>query len=258
MTILHFAACSVCCFGPNYAIYKGTEVSEQAGTMSLIAFSSVAYLLTQLLKSLIVASLVPATCHSYFVCEALTQVLLGALELMGLYFVVRHRTALAFDADSRLLSVGLGWSFAHSLFTNLLPVIASARTAAFHWKFFYGALSANVSTVSLMALTVLVFLATRRKQAQATATTASALAAVLLLFPFVSSRLVLGNTPATGPAGSPAWWALLVLQAAVAAAVAFAALQMYRPRANKSSSGPTAGAPMSSQSQGSGSSIKQE
>nr|CEL68938.1 TPA: Small seven transmembrane domain-containing protein, putative [Neospora caninum Liverpool] len=233
MTLLHFFASSVCCFGPIYAVYKATEVSDQAGTLWLIALSATSYLFTQLLRSLVVASLVPATCHLYFVCEAFTQILWGVMEVIGLYFVVHHRTAMTFDADSRLLSIGLGWSFAHSLFTNLLPIISSARTVAFHWKFLYGALSANVSSASLVALTVLVFLATRRKQPRPAATTPAVLAATLLLFPYVSSRLLLGSTPSTAPAETPAWWVQLVLQAIVAASVGFFTLQLYRSRAAK-------------------------
>ncbi|EPT27122.1 hypothetical protein TGME49_226270 [Toxoplasma gondii ME49] len=249
MTLLHFFASSVCCFGPIYAVYKATEVSEQAGTLVLVALSSASYLCAQLLRSLVVASLAPATCHLYFVCETFTQILWGVMKIMGLYFVIHHRTALSFDADSRVLSIGLGWSFAHSLFTNLLPILSSARTVAFHWKFLYGALSANVSSVSLLTLTALVFLATRRKQPRAAATTPGILAAVLLLLPFVTSRIIVGGTPSTGPAESPAWWIQLVLHAAVSASVALFTWQLYRSRAAKGTSSQSAS---TSQQQGGG------
>ncbi|CBZ54235.1 AGAP008757-PA, related [Neospora caninum Liverpool] len=228
MTLLHFFASSVCCFGPIYAVYKATEVSDQAGTLWLIALSATSYLFTQLLRSLVVASLVPATCHLYFVCEAFTQILWGVMEVIGLYFVVHHRTAMTFDADSRLLSIGLGWSFAHSLFTNLLPIISSARTVAFHWKFLYGALSANVSSVGLFVLNTGVARLRERLSVAGFGSHPSVHSVAAF-----HSRLLLGSTPSTAPAETPAWWVQLVLQAIVAASVGFFTLQLYRSRAAK-------------------------
>ncbi|PHJ15575.1 transmembrane protein [Cystoisospora suis] len=201
---------------------------------------------TLYVSSLVVASLVPNMCYAYFVCEILTQILLGALEVCGIYVVLHHRIAMSIDAEARLLSVGLGWASAHSLFTCLLPLLSSVRTPAFQWRFFYGALSASVSTMSLLALTAIVFLVTRRKQQwNASIPAAGALGVVLLLFPFLSNRLVLGSAPSSAPGDAPVWWGFLAFQAAVTAYLGLLTRRMYQQWVGISAAGPAATTPQS-------------
>ena len=131
------------------------------------------YILTQLLKMLLLATFFPTSDNlseastlfhvsifinefrmfwtiSYLLFKELIKTTIDFGDLIGLSFVMGKTVGNRFSVDSgylKIMIVGLGWAFADLILTKALPLWVGARGLQFDWKYILMSLDANVSLV---------------------------------------------------------------------------------------------------------------
>lgn len=225
MTFLHAASCAAFCFGPVVAIYKATNLSDQTGTRRLLALATVFYFINLFGKSLIVATLIPATCESSFFCSAIVDLVTVAMELGSIYLLLSTKRALAYSYETRLLCIGLGWSLGRILCTNAHLLLRAVNSPSFRWEGVYHAMQASFLPLSYLSITALIFTSSRRHLPSKARAGLVFLAALLAPWTLVQQHsLGLYNSPQRflEEEVTPACWLSLVLHAAVSILVGIA------------------------------------
>lgn len=163
MTFIHGAACAMFCFGPSLAIYKATNLSDQSGTRWLLSLAAIFYLFNLFAKSLLVASFLPSTCESSFVCSVAIDLITVVMEINSIKYLLSHKTSLSYSAETRLLCIGLGWSVGHIICANGNILLKAVGSVAFNWLNIFYALQASLSSMCYLSATALTFMASRRR-----------------------------------------------------------------------------------------------
>ncbi|CDJ63893.1 hypothetical protein, conserved [Eimeria necatrix] len=222
MTVLHGAACAGFCFGPIAAIYKATNLSDQTGTKKLLALATAFYFVNLFGKSLIVATLLPSTCESSFLCSAIIDLVTVVMELTSIKYILNSKKALAYSSETRLLCIGLGWALGQVLCSNGHLLLRAIGGNSFHWEGVYQAMQSSLSPISYLSITALMFLSTRRHLPMTSRAGLVFLASLLAPWTLVQRHgLGLYNPPQRFLAEdiTPACWLSLVLHAAVSISV---------------------------------------
>lgn len=227
--IFHFFNCALLAFGPLVLAYRSSRLSEY-GAFRTCASCASAYVLTQLVKIFVMASLLPSTAAAeegaaaapYSLGDDLLRAVVDAGDLAGFYFALtRGATGLhKYPPALRVLAVAVGWTFAESVGSYLVPLWIGARAEEFSWAYTAMAAASNVALVFNYGVVAAVWLLTRRDRSAAATPVAAAAAAAYVIVP-VAARF------ATEAAGVPAW-TVLGARAGLAAVLAVAGHAMVR------------------------------
>jgi len=120
-------------------------------------------MLTQLLKLVIVATLLPSFDYYIFeVFQKIVHLLLGAGDVAAVYLLLNY---VKISSDVKTLAVGLGWGAAQSLLTKFAPLWIGARGTEFDWKYIQDSIDANISLLLALSFVRLVWQFSRRRRA---------------------------------------------------------------------------------------------
>uniref|UniRef100_N1QW58 BOS complex subunit TMEM147 n=1 Tax=Aegilops tauschii TaxID=37682 RepID=N1QW58_AEGTA len=162
MTVFHFLNCAVLTFGPHVVYYSATPLSEY-DTIGTSVKAAVVYLGAALVKLVCLATFlkVPDANDSFDPYQELMKILIGFIDVAGLYFALTQLTHRNISQNHKFQAVGLGWAFADSVLHRLAPLWIGARGLEFTWEYIFQGLEANanlVMTLSLAALGSLMWL----------------------------------------------------------------------------------------------------
>ncbi|XP_026191113.1 uncharacterized protein LOC34622078 [Cyclospora cayetanensis] len=186
MTLLQAVCCATVSLGPIVAIYHATSLSVQTETRRLMGLSTLFYCLYLFAKSLLVASILPATCEEFFMCSVVEDVVAVLMELFALHYILVSKKALSYAAETRLICVGLGWALGHVFFTNghyILKGLRDSTDECASSLLLHGLLQGAVAAFSLiiyLSVASLIFLSTRRHRPLHSRVTYLAFAALLV------------------------------------------------------------------------------
>ncbi len=163
--MLHFLNCLLLCFGPHFVVYRSLGLSDDRGYP--VAFRSGALFAgTQALKFFLLASLVPAflldsesdsPLFSHFL-----RGFFGLLDLFAIFYALTNFSGLGkFTAKRRILVLAIGWSFASSLTSFLIPLWIGARGPEFSWKFIEMSVESNIFFVESAAIIAAIWMKNR-------------------------------------------------------------------------------------------------
>ncbi|XP_053202217.1 transmembrane protein 147-like [Panonychus citri] len=143
MSFYYFINCIALIFVPLFFVYKFTLLSEY-GSIYRCSFALFAYIITQIIKLLIMATLsVPA-----FLFDQ-------AIDCLGLYYVLMKQQKASL-AQVKILGVAVGWSFGESLLTRVIDLYVNARSMQFDWRHIISAMEANITLIqSICACTLI-------------------------------------------------------------------------------------------------------
>ena len=125
MTFTHLMNCLSLTYGPIYAIYSGSKLSEQ----NVSGFS----------KSI-----------GYYLIFAFTKMVLYAT-------IIPYDSNLNNPPLKIILNVSLGWSLADSLCTNLFYFFMYATGEEFSWEFIQTGIQANIDLIEKIAIVALIY-----------------------------------------------------------------------------------------------------
>ena len=154
MTMFHWLNCMLITFCPHYLLYWAAQPSYSSGRMTIAIFSNAVFtfLLTQIAKIVVVASLLPhhgdADTSSQHIASTF---IIRLIDLCGLYYVLNRSARSRLGFVKICIFVGLGWGFAESLAHYLLPLWLNARGMEFDWQFIHWGIQSNVSLVRALA-----------------------------------------------------------------------------------------------------------
>uniref|UniRef100_A0A0K0F707 BOS complex subunit TMEM147 n=1 Tax=Strongyloides venezuelensis TaxID=75913 RepID=A0A0K0F707_STRVS len=122
--------------------------------------AGIIYFLTQFIKLMIMATFFPHNTNNLFTIPVdISNSIADIFDIIGIYLLIIH--FFIGKPEIRCLSVGLGWSFAHS-FANYFPsFILEARGTAFDYKYICSAIQCNIDLVYYITLSVLLWLYSR-------------------------------------------------------------------------------------------------
>ena len=121
-----------------------------------------AYLLTQLVKLLVIATFLPTNemeGQQYDVVNEALKSCMDVIDLLGLYAVMTY--ALVGKGEIRLTTAALGWAAADALATRLVPFWVGARGIGFDWRYTLLAVECSVNLVHWTCAAAGVWLAAR-------------------------------------------------------------------------------------------------
>eukprot|EP00696_Hemimastix_kukwesjijk_P013385 gnl/Hemi2/26762_TR9000_c0_g1_i1.p1 gnl/Hemi2/26762_TR9000_c0_g1~~gnl/Hemi2/26762_TR9000_c0_g1_i1.p1 ORF type:complete len:237 (+),score=51.60 gnl/Hemi2/26762_TR9000_c0_g1_i1:88-798(+) len=216
MTFFHLVNCLLLTFFPSFIFYKCTPLSEN-GSLGVTLWGGLTYLLTQLAKMIILATFLPSTeAGVFYTSHELFKWFVGLGDVYGLYLLLSSSNY----NDFRMLGVGLGWATADSLCLRFVLFVVGARALEFDWKYIQESIEANINIVHYLALTVLVWLYTRKKLDRKMLPLIVGGIFLASLLPLVNSvvRVILALDG----------WAVLGVHSCISSVLAMIALSAYR------------------------------
>ncbi|UYV62928.1 TMEM147 [Cordylochernes scorpioides] len=221
MTLFHFGNCLALAYGPYFMTYKFSGLAEYGVFWKCIQAGAM-YLLTQLVKMLILASFFPAS--DYGALNLASEVMkcsVDMCDLIGLYLVMSR---VAGKGDTKFLVAGLGWATAELAVTRFLPLWLGARGVEFDWKYLQMSFDSNINLIHHISTAMLVWLWGRydlRKSHRAVVT--------CLLFIACFRPLIIDITTLSTAMGP---WSLLLAKLVVTSLVGLVAMHMYLTQAS--------------------------
>jgi len=155
MTFYHLANCLALACGPYILTYKHFELSEYGAFWKIIQLAGL-YLMTELCKMLLLATLFPADFVSDpSVLSAFLHCTVDLGDIIGLSLVMKNISA---SGVTKVLIAGLGWATGDFFLSGALPLWAGARGLQFDWQYLAMSLEANVVLVGHLCLAALCML----------------------------------------------------------------------------------------------------
>mmetsp|Transcript_29077 Transcript_29077/g.40153 ORF Transcript_29077/g.40153 Transcript_29077/m.40153 type:complete len:221 (-) Transcript_29077:265-927(-) len=217
MPLFHLVNCAALTFGPHFIYYYATPLADfEVWPVSLKG--AAAYCATFFAKLVCMAAFVSTYETSAFnPLQEGVQGVIGLLDVVGLYFALRHSSGPALS--DKLQAVGLGWGLGNAVLTRL-AALSGARSMEFSWTFLMQGGHANANLVHSVSFAAVVSMGFVRKNKS------SAMAPLLYcsmflhaLFPTLLSCIqqLFGLTPASS----------LVVDCMLSLATAFSSWQLY-------------------------------
>eukprot|EP01083_Nonionella_stella_P069410 185044_1 len=160
MTYFHFLNCLTLTFGPLVLTYRTTALSEVKGYPSLLSIFFY-YLILQAFKLFILACLPSSllglndiTNDGFSILVEISRILLDLfISIFGMIYSYRNARYInkMQPFTLRILCVGLGWSFSHSITHYLIP-LWSARGIEFNWGYIFMGIKSNLYFLLSIAL----------------------------------------------------------------------------------------------------------
>jgi len=213
MTFFHFINCAVLTFSPYFIVYQAKLLEYRQLTTCL--YVSLAYVATQLIKLILLATFVPPSEANVFdLVHELMKAVIGISDIIGTYLIFSVGSTA--PRDVRILALALGWAAAESVMVRLAPLWINARGLEFSWSHIHIAIEANINIVVYVGFATLVWL--WRKEKSLSFPVHSGLF-LFSIFPILSSYFKLEH--------SFDGWQLLGLNVVYASVLAFIAWKCY-------------------------------
>ena len=164
MTFTHLMNCLSLTYGPIYAIYSGSTLSEQ--NVSGFGKSIGYYLIFAFSKMVLYATIIPYDSNlnnpplkneDLNFLEELIKTLISLIEIIFLFYVLKAKNYEYEDSNAIILNVSLGWSLADSLCTNLFYFFMYATGEEFSWEFIQTGIQANIDLIEKIAIVALIY-----------------------------------------------------------------------------------------------------
>ncbi|CAI2347875.1 unnamed protein product [Caenorhabditis sp. 36 PRJEB53466] len=221
MSFFHFINCFALSFAPYFIAYKYSGINEYSSIWKC-ANASGGYLLTQLVKLLLLATFFPALDGEGFsILPEFLKSCADIVDVIGLHLLMTN--FLAGKGEVRFVVGGLGWGFAHSVAHRLVLLWVGARGSAFTWRWVQTSLDSSSDLLLIVSLACLTWMITRSPNKAIV---------VPVLAMAVFSTFVYQTVAHTF---SLYGWSLLAFRAVYSAATAFLTVIVYS--ANRTSSG---------------------
>lgn len=158
--MLHFLSCVLLAFGIHVILYRSTNLIEESALRACI-WAGFMFAITQAFKIFAMATFLPsAELTEWTYSQEFLKTLINAMELVGAYTAFTFIPHLSkFSHGTRILCVGLGWSFAQALLQYLVPLWLEAKE--FSWEHIQMALSSNLDLLLNMSMMACVWLRSR-------------------------------------------------------------------------------------------------
>ncbi|XP_064651137.1 BOS complex subunit TMEM147-like [Lineus longissimus] len=218
MTLFHFGNCAALAFVPYFIVYRLSGLAEYSAFWKC-AQAGTAYLFTQLVKMLILATFFPSfdvPAGSLDVIGEFLKTTVDVIDLVGIHLIM---SKIAGKGQLKFMVAGLGWATAELVMTKLFPLWVGARGVEFDWKYVQLSFEANIQLVQHIATAVLVWLYSRHDLNRSRLPVVMSLMGLSCYKPLIVEILI----HAMG-LGS---WTLLLLKAMFTVVVGTSSLVMY-------------------------------
>jgi len=155
--------CAALALAPSYIVYSSSKLSEFR-VLFLCLWAGVAYVATQALKMIVLATFVPTSPAETFdlIREIIVKLPLSALDIAGIYLVLQ--TAGGHSGEIRILAVGVGWASAETVVVRIVPFwVGQARNLEFDWTYLLSAVEANLNLLLYTAFVAVVWVWSRKR-----------------------------------------------------------------------------------------------
>jgi len=188
MAFSHLINCLLLAYGPFFVCYKAKNLSEY-GAYKVVLFSAAAYLLTAAIKVILLATFLPisAETQEFNVLLEFNKNIFNFIEIVGLYFTLKHRYSYMDNKALRSWAVTIGWGFADIVVSNLFFFILNATGDEFNWKYMVRAATANIEILEVYCLVSLViYILKNVRKTDVTMSTANIIA---FIFGFIKTSI---------------------------------------------------------------------
>ncbi|CAP34459.1 Protein CBG16516 [Caenorhabditis briggsae] len=159
MSFFHFINCIALSFAPYFIIYKYSGINEYSSIWKC-ATASGGYLLTQLIKMLLLATFFPALDGEGFsILPEFLKSSADIVDVIGLHMLMTN--FLAGKGEVRFVVGSLGWGFAHSVSHRLVLLWVGARGSAFTWRWIQTSLDSSADLMVIVSMACLTWMITR-------------------------------------------------------------------------------------------------
>eukprot|EP00163_Fabomonas_tropica_P026936 TRINITY_DN508_c0_g1_i1.p1 TRINITY_DN508_c0_g1~~TRINITY_DN508_c0_g1_i1.p1 ORF type:complete len:221 (-),score=31.36 TRINITY_DN508_c0_g1_i1:352-1014(-) len=165
MTFIHFVNCVGITYAPLYITYKSSLLREY-GQLSMVLWAMLGYLLTQGVKMILLASLLPGSDiddNTFSLVSEILKSIISVVDVFGVGYVFEKLNG---GAAAKIWGVGLGWATAEAIGSRLAPLYVSAWQGEFEWTSVLQSLDSNTRIILHIAFCSLVF-CIRRKHVKA-------------------------------------------------------------------------------------------
>ena len=108
---------------------------NQVGAFASLLIGGSGYLVTQLVKLILLATFVPETevlkIGEVNVIQEVLKMIIGVVDVIGFFWVLKTSKS---SKELKVIGTSLGWSTTENLFTKFLPLFIGARELEFSWK----------------------------------------------------------------------------------------------------------------------------
>ena len=162
MTFTHLMNCLSLTYGPIYAIYSGSRLSEQNvnGFEKSIGY----YLIYAFTKMILYATIIPYDSNDnppkiedLNFLEELIKTFISLTEIIFIFYVLKAKNYEYEDSNAIILNVSLGWSLADSICTNLFYFFMYATREEFSWEYIQTSIQANIDLIEKIAIVALIY-----------------------------------------------------------------------------------------------------
>jgi len=215
MTFFHFGNCVALAYVPYIITYKFSGLSEYS-TFYKCVYAGCAYLFTQLVKMMILATFFP-TSESPDVKGEFFKTTVDIVDLVGLHLVMSRTSG---KAEIKFLVAGVGWATAELIMTRFIPLWVGARGIEFDWKYIQMSLDSNLSLLQYVATATLVWLWSRNDLQPR-----SLLPVIVILLGLSVYRTLIVEI--ISEAFGLTSWALLLLKSLITAGISLLSLKIF-------------------------------
>lgn len=215
MTFFHFGNCVALAYVPYIITYKFSGLSEYS-TFYKCVYAGCAYLFTQLVKMMILATFFP-TSESPDVKGEFFKTTVDIVDLVGLHLVMSRTSG---KAEIKFLVAGVGWATAELIMTIFIPLWVGARGIEFDWKYIQMSLDSNLSLLQYVATATLVWLWSRNDLQPR-----SLLPVIVILLGLSVYRTLIVEI--ISEAFGLTSWALLLLKSLITAGISLLSLKIF-------------------------------
>ncbi|CAK9304994.1 unnamed protein product [Gordionus sp. m RMFG-2023] len=165
MTFFYFANCIALAYVPYFLTYKISGLSEYRGFWKCIQ-AGVAYILTQLIKMLIIATFLPSIEYStsnkteFDIKQEIIKCSIDIADFLGMYMIM---SKISIKGEYKFLCTSIGWAQAELIMTRALPFWLGAKGIEFDWKYIQMSLESNINLLQAISIAMLIWLAMRNK-----------------------------------------------------------------------------------------------
>ena len=158
MTFTHLMDCLVLTYAPIYTIFSVNELSSfESGNLFLKSMFN--YLVFSFIKMFLFATVIPyeikETAALSLPLEGV-KFLINSLEIFFLFNLLKGNVSNESQIKNKILTVGLGWVCAESVFSYLFYFLMNAFGDEFSWEYIQTAIGANVEIIEKLAVATLV------------------------------------------------------------------------------------------------------
>lgn len=160
MPLFHLGNCLALACGPVLLTYKYSGLSEYSTFWKCVQ-AAMFYLVVQFVKMLTIATCFPPVDESSsFVIQ--TEILKNTVDIVDLIGLHIALTRLCGKTDLKYLVAAVGWTSAELIVSKFIPLWVGARGVEFDWKYIQLSLDSNVSLIHYIAVSMLLWLRTRK------------------------------------------------------------------------------------------------